>query len=459
MRTVGRYNIDNTFDIYPVFSQRRWHDYNILKDDKNQYLNKLKLIDSQKVKTTLEESYKLKGIENCNIQIDAIQKKMDGIYKPRKRKNTKTDGFQLNKKAQKKCGYMMRLLHQRLKKKSSNMGFYTFTCTEPNFKYEPKKHDREVTQQFQKLIENLRKHYGLKYYVYVAERQDGKRIKDNKEATNRIHYHCIFVFDNVLPHIQKVNYYWLELLSKIRYKTYNEKALFDYVELYKNTKYDKDNYSYRNMVRKMRLANITNDITKFLPCSGMGYQPTQVRNHKQLLGRNLMNNVLFQPVHVDRIKNHETVASYIAKYVVKSDEKIYSRVWGASKVLLQAVTQTVIDDVSKVQDSLVKYKKKWFCDKTKKEIERPNPYINEIPIPRGGRIYKDKKTGVVYNLSYDGVLTPASLGVDYINMTYKKWILNQQALQHGVFAQFRQKLMSEFDSLVNGVSSYEHNVC
>lgn len=406
---VARYNIDNTVDVYPVFSQKRWVRYRQLKERLESKKDEIKTMDlAADLFGVPKKEVVIEIGKNVTIQ-NELKAEMYKIHKPRKINNKKEDGFQLNTKAQKKVKSIMLLLQQKFKKnyRGKRIGFYTFTCTPPNFKYDPTKHDSLVTRQFQKMLENLKKHHGLDYYVYVAERQDGKRLPSGKEATNRIHYHAVFYWKNEPPHVQQVNYYWLQLLADINFTTFNKEKLFEFVNTRQNVSYHLNKY-YK--------AILNNDIREYYPFRGMSYSWQTIKENLNIRERNPLNNILFQPVDVQNVSSHSKLAIYLAKYVCKSEDKIYSRVWGATRKLLSFVGEVVIREVYKITEAVTPYIKKWWDKKAKKE--KIGHYENEIPIRIGG--------------------------VEHF-LTYTKFILNDEAFMNGIFSKYRKQLMADFD--------------
>lgn len=343
--TTLRYNANNTVDVYPTFYSNRWQKYNDYKDKFNlqtDLFTKAR-IKWDKFAETYENNYIPTPIQKIRQQELAkilrkrkrYFRKMTNISPVYDRKNKKSDGYILNKNAKNKIQGLITLLYHHSKQNKRPFNFYTFTVTEPkDFEYNRKKHDDVINQQFQKLLKNLRENYGLKICLYVAERQTGKR-KMNVDAkpTGRLHYHCIFQFEGRTPHVQQINYYWLTLLEQIGFKTFNTEKMRNYV----NNELNEIKCDYtKNYIRsKYKKAIKTNKITDCYYARGMQYNWNGVRNTKGIIITNPINKIIYNPVDVERITSMKKLSTYLTKYITKSDDKIFTRIWGASKPLLR----------------------------------------------------------------------------------------------------------------------------
>jgi hypothetical protein len=107
------------------------------------------------------------------------------------------------------------LCHQLFYQGRRNLKFFTFTLP-PTYRVE---HDFEAFQSdsfynacLSRLLENLKKNYGLKDYFWVAERQE-------KNGRGAIHYHC--VFDVNFLSAQHLCFLWCQQLKEYHVKSRN----------------------------------------------------------------------------------------------------------------------------------------------------------------------------------------------------------------------------------------------
>lgn len=200
--------------------------------------------------------------------------------------------------------------------------------------YEPSLHDGKVLTQFIKWLENLRKNYGLVNYIWVAERQDGKRkIKEsmtddekNKiliSATNRIHFHVLMEFSERVEY-SFLNRYWCYLISEIGYQVYTDK-IFLHDEFY----------------QKMKSLNNVKNIDALKRCINNQIVPDYVLKYDY---KHPINKVLLQPVQVDAIKNISTLSGYMSKYVSKNENKIFCRNWSCTHEISRLKTKVEITE-------------------------------------------------------------------------------------------------------------------
>lgn len=235
------------------------------------------------------------------------------------------------------------------------------------YKYVPEYHDSEVIKLLSKYLNNLRKNHGLKNYVWIAERQDGKR-NNYVSSTDAIHFHCIFDFDKFVDY-RNLNLYWLKVLNEAGYAAFSEKALkdkkhiFTFDETFK--RYSKTLFkSYTWDVVKLdeKLQSWVKKVADndYLECceavenqyfkTGFkGIDPMCIDPNTPLAL------ICYSPVDVDKIKISDMgkLQTYLTKYITKNDSLIYGRCWAAShgfssiKYDLE-ITQTEAEEIRKI---------------------------------------------------------------------------------------------------------------
>jgi len=426
-KTVLRYNFNHSIDIYPSFSSDRWHQYDSYKTKRNQLkkqYDRILHLETLHHDQTKKDDLKIFLSEKSKVkrELDRYQKKMDAICPPYERNNKKNDGFVLNKNAKNKVQHLMHLLYETYTTRNFNFEFMTLTATSPNFKKQicnannPLYYDNILGQQFQKFIKNLRKNYNLKQIVYVAERQTGKRIMDanlGKTPTNRIHYHCVMVWDGTPPNIQQINYYWLTLLEEIGFKTFNTyklKKLARKEIAEAGTKEEK-----QFIKQKYNKALLFNQITEYCPNRGMGYNYEKRHNKQGELINNPLQKCIYHPVDVRKIKDIKELSSYLVKYVTKSDEKIFTRVWGATRELLKAKTKEYFYNI----EGLLK--------EAEKNIKLHHKNKTPLDFTFDFQLSKDKNAPVYQ---------------------FRKIFLNEASKISTSFSQIRNKLLTEFEQTI-----------
>ncbi len=232
------------------------------------------------------------------------------------------------------------LYYQKEKFQGSRFLWYTFTVPpfhNSSIQYEPEKHDELFQKQFLKLLDNLRKNHGLKSYIWVAERQTGKRKKDGGKATNTIHFHCIFIQSkNSYLNVENVNLYWLQLCHQLGCR-----AIIKDISKTKEGKIRKlpsffvpmlKNHMYGEFLRRPMAQDIT-------------------KNRLKQLG------LLVNPVKASGVANLRSLGSYIAKYISKNDEKVFCRSNGMTKDLsgLSTKIELTQEEAEEIQYQLQDY--------------------------------------------------------------------------------------------------------
>jgi hypothetical protein len=386
--TLMRYNIDNTLDIYPEFNYKRWERYDLVKTKLHKaeikynfaYKHLLKLKTNNDI--TLDEYIKAQK-EKLRLKrlVNNYKSEIEDLCPLYSRKNTKKDGFTLNKNAKRKVRYMGYQLYEAHKKKKIKFQFLTLTLPplREGVEYNSKYHDSLFSERFRMFVKNLKKTWGLKHYFYVVERQDGKR-NNNGVGTGHVHFHCVFTWENnKMPHVLKMNYYWLTLIEDLCNTLSRKKLRENFDELNEGFK---EKALKRHMHNRYSKALQNARITDLLPFKGMSY-PLQVRNNKGLLVNNPLNKIMYAPVDAQIIKDVEGLSKYLNKYITKSNDKFHCRVWGASRELLQLIKRT-----SSIVLKLNSYKLKQAEDNAKID-KNGNKMIYNIPIEIKAPTLKD----------------------------------------------------------------------
>lgn len=341
------YNADNSISVTPSFNQdKRWQRERKLNDrlsvidsEDNRLLAKFLSLDDSMDDSIKQQHIAILTDRMCTLAVER-SKILEQKSTNYDRKNKRTDGFSLSPKAKRKVRGLTHLLFADARHRKTWLEFVTLTATLPKkTKREQsyKDSDLELSKIFKSYIDNLRKSYGLTNYLYVVERQ--KR--------GYIHYHCIFLWENNSPSIFNLNLYWLSLLNKHGFQIFSRKN-------YKDLSND-----------RLKLAIERQDFKTYFKISPM-YVDKDSKVHTVSGGTIKLSKILLNPVDTRKIYNKNGLSKYLTKYLTKSDDKIYTRCWGASKVLLSCPTSISIDS----PDSLHYDTNSIVTDSTNEEIEK-----------------------------------------------------------------------------------------
>ncbi len=214
------------------------------------------------------------------------------------------------------------------------------------YDFVPEYHDKEVVKCLSRYLNNLRFRHGLKNYLWVAERQDGKR-NDYESSTEAIHFHCIFDFAGFVD-VRNLNLYWLKVLNDAGYAAFSEKAFFEkkdelfslsatYKRHSKGLFADIAPWASENVPEyKRRVLAVANQEKKeclqalkkqYFKSAFNGIDPMTV-NPDSVLSKICYNPVDLEKIKVSDIKKLNT---YLTKYVSKNESVIYGRPWAASR--------------------------------------------------------------------------------------------------------------------------------
>lgn len=274
------------------------------------------------------------------------------------RKNSSENGFSLTPRSKRKIKQMISGYFLERELKDSNLLWITLTVPPHlwGYDYKPEIDDKRIIKQFSKFLENLRRRHGLRDYIWVAERQDGKR-NDYQHSTNAIHFHCIFDFEGFKP-VQNLNLYWVSLLNEIGYKAFSQSVfeekydkLFDNEAVYNRNKVLFGHSTYLAVSKNAQLSEKLEQVSraeKEQCFKAIGEQ----KFREALCGIAPMSldkdhplcKICYNPLDLDKVsikpftaKNgrkytaFERLSMYLTKYVTKNKSVIYARPWGASR--------------------------------------------------------------------------------------------------------------------------------
>lgn len=274
------------------------------------------------------------------------------------RKNSSENGFSLTPRSKRKIKQMISGYFLERELNNSNLLWITLTVPPHiwGYDYKPEVDDKRIIKQLSKFLENLRKRHGLNDYLWVAERQDGKR-NDYEHYTDAIHFHCVFDFSEFVP-VQNLNLYWLSLLNQIGFKAFSKKVyveksdeLFSWEKAFDRNKLQFDHSTfevvYNDRIQKEKLFSIIKseidqcqqaiERQKFADFF-KGFSPMLLNPDHPLC------KICYNPLDLDKVsikeftaKNghhytaFERLSMYLTKYISKNESVIYGRPWGASR--------------------------------------------------------------------------------------------------------------------------------
>jgi len=254
------------------------------------------------------------------------------------RSNTAEKGYILSGRSKRKIKSAVYSLYCRgTRAEQRQLRFVTFT-----FPPLPEEHETKTVQEqdkflhsiFKKFLDNERKESNnginrtktkLTHYVWVNERQDGKRLEGIVQARNILHYHCLFKYSSPVDY-WTCNVRWLNLLHRNGFEIFNSEFLKpEYKELrakvlhYLKTLQYEELYNIREQLR----------ITVWRGLHGFKEE-----------------SIFLQPVDFDKkpIEDVDKLGKYLAAYITKdnielSEEeednlKVYARRWCCSRGLV-----------------------------------------------------------------------------------------------------------------------------
>jgi len=264
------------------------------------------------------------------------------------RLNSSKDGLHLSNLSKRKIKQYVSGYFLENDKLGKNVSWVTLTVPPriDGFSYQEWCDDPRIIRQLSKFLENLRKNHGLKNYIWVAERQDGKR-NDYKHCTGAIHFHCIFDFENFVDY-RNLNLYWIKLMNELGYKAFSSTALLKqmkegYFSIEKTyQRYKKSLFSHiaeKSIYRPDFHKYIKSICDKELNHCLEVLKTQNYRDALRVFDPMTVNpehpfcKIAYQPYEGKKIEilDFSMLQSYLTKYVTKNETKIHGRVWGASR--------------------------------------------------------------------------------------------------------------------------------
>jgi hypothetical protein len=206
----------------------------------------------------------------------------------------------------------------------SKLRFVTFTFPPlpveklEEFNGDKVREDKYLHTVFKKFLDNERKNYKLRMWLWTNERQSGERLESHeKNAREMLHYHCIFDYEDTIDYYL-VNLRFLRLLHRNNFN-----ILSSYSQGIKKASL------YYSKLKAACVAVHQGDYNYFL-------QDTERLYLRDNLG--IKRFMFLSPVDFEKIRyssmDISQLSSYISKYISKSSDKIYCRRWGASHGLV-----------------------------------------------------------------------------------------------------------------------------
>ena len=268
-----------------------------------------------------------------------------GVYD---RKNRSEYGFSLSNQAKRKIKQYISGYFLENNEKGKNISWVTLTVPPrmDGFLYQEWCDDKAIIRQLSRFLENLRKNHGLLNYVWIAERQDGKR-NNYEHCTGAIHFHCIFDFQGFCSY-PNLNLYWLKLLNDIGIKAFSEKALIDKINegyftieqtyvRYKDTVFAQ--YAADSICWLEHASRIEKIALQELAQCWEALERQNFRDSLQDIDPMTLNpnhpfcKICYNPFEIEKMKmkDFNKLQTYLTKYVTKNESKIYGRAWASSR--------------------------------------------------------------------------------------------------------------------------------
>lgn len=261
--------------------------------------------------------------------------------------NSSVNGYELRSRSRQAIRNAANSIFFRCdKKKRLRFITFTFPPLPANINLENKvDEDKYLHRLFKKFLDNERKNYGLKMWLWTNERQSGDRLEDHeKDAREVLHYHCIFDYENPINYYI-VNLRFLRLLHRNDFNILSSHSL----------RLKKTSLDYPKLKAACR-AIATGDYDYFLK-----ENPTrkfEIDSERIYLRDNLgIKRFMFLcPVDFEKIRYSSLdigqLSAYISKYIGKSSDKIYCRRWGCSHglVISEEQLRNFVEDSFKRED-------------------------------------------------------------------------------------------------------------
>lgn len=251
------------------------------------------------------------------------------------------------------------------------LNWSTFSVPSPiGEKYEPKKHDELAKNALKEWLKKM-KNETLSGYLWVAERQDGKR-NDYKKASNHIHFHAVLVWET-MPDVKYLNLCWLHELNAKGFEIFvsperaneiinhgitypkfvkgQKEPLTVFVPpLRKKTKLIED-FAAKQGIKKLMPRYFDDFVKKMSEQIMNEIKPQNYRAVFHHLPKNVNPDSIYfsfvnNPLDCKKLNNWGQIQSYIAKYITKQDEtnRIFCRIWAASREFSSLITGMNIEE-------------------------------------------------------------------------------------------------------------------
>ncbi|MDR1203600.1 MAG: hypothetical protein LBL58_18485 [Tannerellaceae bacterium] len=183
--------------------------------------------------------------------------------------------------------------------------------------------DKYLHTIFKKFLDNERKNYKLRMWLWTNERQSGERLESHEtNAREVLHYHCIFDYEDV------INYYLVNLRFLRLLHRNNFNILSSYSQGIKKTSL------HYPKLKAACVAIHQGNYNYFLADTERLYLRDEL---------GIKRFMFLSPVDFEKIRyssmDISQLSSYISKYISKSTDKIYCRRWGASHGLVISEAQ------------------------------------------------------------------------------------------------------------------------
>lgn len=312
------------------------------------------------------------GTEQTKLQAPAQTLDQSFFKREQKYRNNKIRNVErLRKKQHMEAKAMSRRTRIKIKEKmmavysasKNNFTLQTLTLVAPATDY-------QAIKCLNKYLTVLRKNNGLFNYVWVAERQDGKRNK-YKTATGNLHFHIII--DRRLE-ISYINSLWV-------CQQYNSKIINEEAAL----KFKNDNgITFKQAHKKGCEAG---------------------SDWHQIIQKYL------NPVDVDKVKNIDGMSAYLTNYIIKNETKASCAIWHCNRNVSKLFTKQLISKA-------IFEKTCSNCNRTYNKKGR-RQYVNKTFVHQYGLINN------IYNKKYFSKFLKE---MDLIN----SWILANEKIETGV---------------------------
>lgn len=262
-------------------------------------------------------------------------------------KNRAIDGFTLSRRAKEKIRNTLTYLYHKCEGNSNKLRWITITVPDQNRLFEPvyfdssdaknKYFDNYFVKLLSKWLENLRQNHNVKNYIWIAERQDGKR-NQNTSATGNIHFHMVLELDGVeFIDYQLLNYSWVNHLYDAGFDVLSNSKIHDLrlsnIKKYLEVKKQEiaPSGKFKNPLRYFQTLKACLAENKALANLKKSRKADVVRNAFEISKQSFIHKIIIQPVQCTEIHSLKGLRYYMTKYVTKNSECIYARMWAQTR--------------------------------------------------------------------------------------------------------------------------------